>query len=276
MRWSVSLILVATLVLQSSVPVMFTSAQGNNSPPTVSLISPVDKAVIHNPTPTFSWKAEDPDGDQLTFDLHVRLYDEMPHIGGPIVENIDGMNYTLTKPLVPSDRNYVWYVVPHDGHSTQDVYVKPRQFIVEKNTPPEIFPIPDQNITLGDDLRFNIDAQDMDPEDRGNLTFGLENAPQGVNFDPVNLTFRWRPREDQLGNYIMNVTVSDNYITIKESIKIKVSSEEKKPNHYDNAHPNNVWILWSLLAILLIAGCVFMFKGLKSDKKASMKKGKQR
>jgi hypothetical protein len=273
MRWSIPLIIVISLVLQASVPVMFTTAQDNNSPPTVSLISPADKAVIHDPTPTFSWKAEDPDGDSLTFDLHVDLYDEMPHIGGPVVENINGMNYTWTQPLVPLD---IWYVVAHDGHSTQQVYVPPRFFLVDRNTPPEPFAIPDQNITLGDEVRFNVDAFDIDLQDRGNLTFGLENAPSGVDFDPVNHTFIWRPKEDQLGNYPINVTVSDNYITIKETFKIKVSPEEKKTHPYGIASWDYVWFLWSILGVMFIGGCTLMYMGIASGKKASIRKRRQR
>jgi hypothetical protein len=276
MRGSIPLIIVFSLVLQASVPVMFTTAQDKNSPPTVSLISPTDKAVIHDPTPTFSWKAEDPERDPLTFDLHYYLYTGMPHIGSSVIENLEGTNYTLTKPLQSSDWNYIWYVVAHDGHSTQDSHLQSWQFKVDKNTPPQIFPIPKQNITLGDELRFNVDAFDIDPQDRGNLTFGLENGPSGVDFDQVNHTFIWRPKEDQLGNYTMIVTASDNYITIKETFKIKVSPEEKKTHPNGIASWNNVWVLWIILVELFVGGCTLMYKGTVSEKKASKRRKKHR
>lgn len=276
MRWSIPMMIVLSLLLQSSVLGMLTSAQSNNSPPTVTLISPVDKTVVHDPTPTFSWKAEDPEGDRLTFDLHYYLYTGMPHIGSSVIENLESTNYTLTKPLQSSDWNYIWYVVAHDGHSTQDSPLQYWQFKVDKNTPPEIFPIPKQNITLGDELRFNIDAFDIDLQDRGNLTFGLENAPLGVDFDPVNHTFIWRPKEGQLGNYTMIVTVSDNYITIKEPFKVKVSPEEKKTRPYVITSSNYIWVLWIILVELFIGGCALMYKGIVSEKKALKRKKKHR
>ncbi len=79
-----------------------------NQPPSVSLISPPNSAVLSTTTVTFQWTASDPDGDSLTFSLYLGTSSNPPlHASG-----IASQSYTVQ---LSAGNIYYWRVVASDG-----------------------------------------------------------------------------------------------------------------------------------------------------------------
>jgi len=77
------------------------------------------------------------------------------------------------------------------------------------NSPPQLLPIADQVLVLGQTLLFTAVASDSDQPPQ-TLTFGLApGAPAGAAMDPFNGHFSWTPSIAPATNQI-SITVSDN------------------------------------------------------------------
>jgi hypothetical protein len=79
----------------------------NNRVPKVSLVSPAKGAVVHDPVQTFTWHAEDGDGDPLTFEFYIgRDIDHMELVGETTMTHFD---------YAPDDNaRLLWTVIPRD------------------------------------------------------------------------------------------------------------------------------------------------------------------
>jgi hypothetical protein len=266
MRGVLAIMALISLITPLSMIPGTVAADGGNTPPTVRLISPADGSVIHDPTPTFVWEAEDADGDNLTFDLYEHHYDpSWLFISPMIARNINSTNFTLTKPLWPE--TYVWNVRAYDGHTQEPVFSGAWLFTVGTDSPPALFPVPDQSITVGEELRFELDALDPDPEDQGNLTFKIENAPDGAMLDPSTHVFTWRPTAGQEDNYNFKVTVSDPYMTVKETAHVSVGPQITAPGPRNEAPRYDGLLMGSVLVTMFMAGVVLMFLPVKGKRR---------
>ena len=80
----------------------------------------------------------------------------------------------------------------------------------EVGTPPELAPISNQNITVGETLSVQFAAADSDlPAE--SLTFELVNAPQGMEIDSETGVLNWTPSAGQgAGEYSVEVQVTDS------------------------------------------------------------------
>ncbi len=77
-----------------------------NNAPTVTLVSPVNGNVTSDRSPTFTWTGSDIDGDDLTYDINISLYDSVQdtrHETG-----LTNLTYT------PSDLLFLWDNVQFD------------------------------------------------------------------------------------------------------------------------------------------------------------------
>ncbi len=82
--------------------------------------------------------------------------------------------------------------------------------VTETNSPPQLTPIEDQTVRQGETLSFLVEATDPDiPADQ--LTFSLDEAPQGATIDPVTGQFRWALGTNQpTGSYPVTIRVTDD------------------------------------------------------------------
>lgn len=73
-----------------------------------------------------------------------------------------------------------------------------RYYRIASNSPPELGPVGDKTVRLGDTLQFSLSASDPDGD---SLFFGASNLPPGAVFDPETGEFRWTPLPEEEGSY---------------------------------------------------------------------------
>jgi hypothetical protein len=74
------------------------------------------------------------------------------------------------------------------------------------------------------------EAEDPDQEDAGNLTYNLENLPDGATFNETTRSFQWTPRFDQAGNYTISYMVTDlGGLSAQSSITLTVNNINRPP-----------------------------------------------
>ncbi len=99
------------------------------------------------------------------------------------------------------------------------------------NRPPELPAI--ANVTFPEDSLLTIqvpEGSDPDKEDQGNLTYRVENEPEGVVFDPVSRIFRWKPTFDQSGMYIVDFVLDDGAGGVdREAVTLTVTHVDRPP-----------------------------------------------
>ncbi len=66
---------------------------------------------------------------------------------------------------------------------------------------PTIEAIADQTVDENQTLTLRLNGSDPDKEDQDNISFAMENLPEGALFDPNTRTFTWTPTYEQSGVY---------------------------------------------------------------------------
>ncbi len=95
-------------------------------------------------------------------------------------------------------------------------------------------PIEDKNIIYGNQLTFEVIANDPDYDP---LSYSANSLPQGAVFDENTRIFSWTPQSHQTGDHIVTFTVSDveglydqETITITVLAQIEIIIDNKDPN----------------------------------------------
>jgi len=96
----------------------------------------------------------------------------------------------------------------------------------EENQAPEFQPTPNQTVTVGDNLIFQIEATDPDEDV---LTYSETSLPQGAFFDADTRTFSWTPTPFQVGSHTASFSVTDGDLSDTLDVQIAVVAETK-PN----------------------------------------------
>lgn len=110
-----------------------------------------------------------------------------------------------TSALRTGDRIHV-RVVAHDGDDPSEPFdTLP---VVLGNLPPEIVSTPEAAVNADGSFRYALEARDPDG-DRG-LRFELVQGPEGMELDSVLGELRWRPRDGQVGEHMVEVHVIDS------------------------------------------------------------------
>jgi hypothetical protein len=81
--------------------------------------------------------------------------------------------------------------------------------IEAENDAPVLDPIGSYSVCLGALLTFTVTASDVDIP-ANVLTFSIQNAPDGADFDPATGVFSWTPGETQAGTYTVTIRVTDD------------------------------------------------------------------
>jgi PKD repeat protein len=109
---------------------------------------------------------------------------------------------------------------PFNGEVSVDLTGSARN----RNTPPELDDVGDQEVDEGQELVIDLSAFDAEEDD---LEFGHNGLPEGAEFD--GNTFMWTPSFDQAGDYEVTFTVSDGEFDDDETITIMVNNVNRRP-----------------------------------------------
>jgi RHS repeat-associated protein len=197
---------VATLVVNdgelASAPVSVTIvATSDNQPPTLATVG--DRVAFVGETLVVQLFATDPDaGDLLTFSL----------VSGPTGIGVNAATGVLT--FTPNagqlgGESVTVRVTDGGGLSDDEVFaIEVRQDVSPPpaNAPPNLEPIADQQLIVGQALGLQTVAADPDAGDT--LAYSLPSAPAGMTISATGL-IAWTPLAEQLGPFDVTVQVLD-------------------------------------------------------------------
>ena len=177
-------------------PFRTTEVQVANTPPEVTEIMYEPYPLRVNQHLTAHVKAEDVDGDDVTYTFRWTVHNQV------VAEDESG-SLNLTG-YVRGDEIAV-EITPHDGTAKGE----PQQGTPIKiaNSAPEITSSPPPTIGRG---QYTYDVVATDP-DGDTLTFALQSAPAGMTIDPRSGQLEWRFGREAAGTHQVRVTVTDGY-----------------------------------------------------------------
>ena len=131
----------------------------NNRVPKVNLVSPSKGAIVHDPVQTFTWYAEDGDGDPLTFEFYIgRDIDHMEMVGETTFTSFDY--------AADDNARLLWTVIPRDRKVRGWCDGGPWRFTTDIDYPVEVDLIlpADNSIVPGPDVKLVWYGRDRDFE----------------------------------------------------------------------------------------------------------------
>ena len=81
--------------------------------------------------------------------------------------------------------------------------------------------------TLGNELKFNVDGNDLDIGTQ--LVYSAEDLPPGATLNANTGEFKWNPSPGQLGDYTVKFTVSDGSLTAFKAVVISAKTSIALP-----------------------------------------------
>jgi hypothetical protein len=196
-----------------------------NDPPELAAVTPAEDDADRHDVATedqkyrYTVEATDPDvGDKLTFSL-----DEAPD-GMSIDPVTGGIEWTPTNDNV-GENSVTVRVNDRDGLSDTLTF---EVTVANVNDPPEITSAPVTNATENQEYKYDGEATDPDVGDQ--LTFSLDEAPDGMSIDPVTGVIEWTPTNDNVGENNVVVQVEDKEgLSGTQSFKITVTNVNEPP-----------------------------------------------
>ncbi|EKU96916.1 RHS repeat-associated core domain protein [Leptolyngbya sp. PCC 7375] len=169
---------------------------GNNTAPIIT--SRPFGPTIANTSYNYDVDATDADGDTLTYSL-------LAHPNGVTIDKTSGLlSWTPTDSDVGDNFIRVRVDDSQGGFDTQS-FTLPVLAATVENRPPIITNAPRDQIGLGQDYLFQIEAEDPDNDP---LTYRLIEHPDDMTIDPNGLV-KWPADKVQLGDYSFTVQVED-------------------------------------------------------------------
>jgi len=162
---------------------------------------------------TYTAKAIDPDGDELTYELAF----------APKGMFMDPYTGVIT--YVPTNSQVGEQAVEVRALDGDLLTGKGRQLfnitVLNVNDPPVIESDPVTTATVGVDYGYTVLVTD---EDNDNLTMTLEKKPDGMKLDPATKTITWKPEARQAGTQKVKIGISDGTVTEYQEFEIEVES----------------------------------------------------
>jgi hypothetical protein len=196
-----------------------------NTPPMVTLASPLNGTEVEVINPTFQWSAVDGDEDNVTSNLYYGTDEAgVRALGTQYLKGI-GLKDTYYIPVVflEKGKKYYWTVMPDDGRIKGNCASGVWSFSVNanatENAPPRFTSTPDLQTKVGFKWTYGPTASDDDPTDH--VTITLVSGPEGMTL--VAGMLNWIPRDDQVGIYKVKLQASDGKSAIYQEFSITVS-----------------------------------------------------
>ncbi|MGI6260130.1 MAG: Ig-like domain-containing protein, partial [Anaerolineaceae bacterium] len=163
---------------------------------------------------TFTATATDVDSTDLTFSLI-----DAPE--GAAIDAATGV-FTWTPTEAQGPAEYTFTVkVCDDGEPVLCDEQSVTLTVQEVNLAPELDPIEDQEVEVGDELTFTATATDPDLPAQ-TLLFYLSGAPAGASIDASTGVFNWTPVASQIGEHSFEVCVTDGDLADCQEITVTV------------------------------------------------------
>jgi predicted transcriptional regulator len=217
-----------------------------NLEPTTNLLSPLNNTIVSMLGIELKWTGYDETSDPIKYNLYLSS-------AKSAVIDLDKTALILYDTEVTSHlvtgleigQIYYWSVIPKDHLRYGECLDKIFNF--EVNSPPKLLMITKQLVYVGDEFLFDVEASDHNIEQVGQFEFELENAPEGMKIQPSTGIITWTPSSEQLGNYIINVWVSDGIDRGNLTFEIKVT---ERPVEDRASFPT--FVVFTSLIILII------------------------
>ena len=169
----------------------------------------------------FVVSATDPDGDDLTY--------EAANLPSGAAFDPASQTFSWTPGYDQVGNYQVLFSVSDDGSPIMSDSEEITITVGDVNRPPVLNTIGNRTVSEGELLEFVVSATDPDGDD---LTYEAANLPSSASFDPATQTFLWTPGYDQVGNYQVLFSVSDDGSPImsdSEEITITVGDVNRPP-----------------------------------------------
>ncbi len=131
-----------------------------------------------------------------------------------------------------------------------------------KNNKPVVTIIPEQTIMVGEELSYQVAANDLDTTDI--LTYRLENAPTGMVINSTGM-ITWVPNKDQVGKHTITINVSDGKDHTSIEFTVNVKKEDTTSSGFDSTIQASI-IIVIIIVIVLLALAMIMVKRKKTQK----------
>ncbi|GAB4369839.1 MAG: hypothetical protein Kow0042_11750 [Calditrichia bacterium] len=193
----------------------------NNQP----VLQPLSDALIpENNNFVLQLKAEDKDGDPLTFEAS-----NLPP--GSTFDTQTGLfTWRPTYEQAGVYPNVIFKVLEETGSRLSDSDTI-QITVSHVNRLPELPPI--ENVTIPEDSLITIqvpEATDPDAEDQGRIRYRVQNMPEGAHFDSTSRIFTWKPGFDQAGIYVVDFLADDGAGGIdRESVTFTIQHVDRPP-----------------------------------------------
>ncbi len=193
----------------------------NNQPELEPL---ADFSIDENTNSVLQLNASDPDGDAIYFESR-----NLPP-GSEFNTNTGLFTWTPTYEQSGVYPNIIFTVIEKTGSKLSDSDTITIT-VNHVNRLPELPPI--ANVTIPEDSLLTIqvpEGSDPDKEDIGNLSYRVENAPQGAAFNASDRVFQMKPTFDQSGAYIVDFVLDDGAGGVdREAVTITVTHVDRSP-----------------------------------------------
>lgn len=191
------------------------TVENTNRPPTIIPIP--DMTVAEGAQLVFAVGAVDPDEGDVTLSAPV-----LPG-GATFEESIFGWipNYEQAQ---AEPYRAVFRAADEEGATDDEVV---NITVQNTNRPPVFDPIDDQVVAEGEEVSFVVSARDPDGQP---VVLGVNNLPDGAQFDPETGAFSWVPRFDQAGSYAIEFTAMDvEGTTAIQIVRVAVENTNRAP-----------------------------------------------
>ncbi len=98
--------------------------------------------------------------------------------------------------------------------------------VANENTPATFDAIPAKTINENQELKFFVNATDIDGDP---ITYSAQGLPTGATFNPTTKEFSWKPTYTQAGNYSVTFTAHDTHSPSTISVSITVVDVNSAP-----------------------------------------------
>lgn len=176
-----------------------------------------DTQIHVNEQLSFTFQADDKDGDKLSFHLK-------NSVSGMSINDSSGV--FLWQPEFDQFGEYSLQVKINDGKDT--TLCDSILITVTKNKAPFFTStLADTQISANENLSYIFEAADQDDD---SLIYTLVDSSAGMSIDSISGLFSWIPANSQIGDHNLTVAVSDgNLDTLSPSVQITVSEINSLP-----------------------------------------------